>query len=427
MRSNSCSSGSTGRCRPWPWWGPVRPRHSGRAASSLRDATPSSQEGVVEELPACCRGGCSSPERKAPATSSPASSGRTCSALPHGRAAPDGFRREISSWSRLAPRLAPCGAPASPTPASPSARHLRGGAPGGLAPRRRGGDARPRWARQQRLSLLHRVSLRHVPDRLRARRRLRGHLSRRHQANRAGCRGHRHHPRDRSPGGPSGRARPRQHASVHACRSPPGGRRPGSRHRAEARGAPGGDGRFYVGPDNGLLLVAAEKLGGVPAGGRALRTRSTGSSRCRRPSTGETCSRRRPPTSPPESRSAIWGLRLPWDELVHIDIPRAEVGSSLIARHGSLCGPLRERPAERHQRRLEVSRHRAGHACRDRERLRGPTSPLRPWTFADVRAGEIVLYEDSYQNVALALNGGNAAEMLLARPGRELRVRRTDT
>jgi S-adenosylmethionine hydrolase len=37
-----------------------------------------------------------------------------------------------------------------------------------------------------------------------------------------------------------------------------------------------------------------------------------------------------------------------------------------------------------------------------------------------------VLYEDSYQNVALALNGGNAAEMLLARPGRELRVRRTD-
>ena len=40
-----------------------------------------------------------------------------------------------------------------------------------------------------------------------------------------------------------------------------------------------------------------------------------------------------------------------------------------------------------------------------------------------VRAGEILLYEDSYRNIALAINAGNAAEMLSARSGTELRIR----
>jgi S-adenosylmethionine hydrolase len=43
-------------------------------------------------------------------------------------------------------------------------------------------------------------------------------------------------------------------------------------------------------------------------------------------------------------------------------------------------------------------------------------------TFADVRSGDIVLYEDAYRNVALALNQGNAAQMLRARVGQELRI-----
>jgi len=38
-------------------------------------------------------------------------------------------------------------------------------------------------------------------------------------------------------------------------------------------------------------------------------------------------------------------------------------------------------------------------------------------TFADVRVGDVVLYEDAYGNVAIAINAGNAAEMLAARPG----------
>ena len=38
-------------------------------------------------------------------------------------------------------------------------------------------------------------------------------------------------------------------------------------------------------------------------------------------------------------------------------------------------------------------------------------------TFADARAGDIMLYEDSYRNMSVAITNGNAAEMLHARAG----------
>jgi S-adenosylmethionine hydrolase len=44
-------------------------------------------------------------------------------------------------------------------------------------------------------------------------------------------------------------------------------------------------------------------------------------------------------------------------------------------------------------------------------------------TFADARPGDIILYEDSYGNVAVAISGGSAAGMLAVRPGEEIRIR----
>ena len=41
-------------------------------------------------------------------------------------------------------------------------------------------------------------------------------------------------------------------------------------------------------------------------------------------------------------------------------------------------------------------------------------------TYADARPGEIVLYEDSYRNVAIAINRGSAAEMFAIRPGQHV-------
>ena len=43
-------------------------------------------------------------------------------------------------------------------------------------------------------------------------------------------------------------------------------------------------------------------------------------------------------------------------------------------------------------------------------------------TYADARPGEIVLYEDSYRNIAIAINRGSAAEMFVAQPGQRVRL-----
>ena len=44
-------------------------------------------------------------------------------------------------------------------------------------------------------------------------------------------------------------------------------------------------------------------------------------------------------------------------------------------------------------------------------------------TFADARKGDVILYEDSYRNIALAISGGNAAELFDAAPGQDVLIR----
>ena len=43
-------------------------------------------------------------------------------------------------------------------------------------------------------------------------------------------------------------------------------------------------------------------------------------------------------------------------------------------------------------------------------------------TFADARAGDVILYEDSYRNMSIAVSGGNAAALLRAQPGVRVRI-----
>jgi S-adenosylmethionine hydrolase len=44
-------------------------------------------------------------------------------------------------------------------------------------------------------------------------------------------------------------------------------------------------------------------------------------------------------------------------------------------------------------------------------------------TFADVRAGDVVVYEDSYRNVAIAISRGSAAETFVIAPGDRVALR----
>jgi S-adenosylmethionine hydrolase len=47
-------------------------------------------------------------------------------------------------------------------------------------------------------------------------------------------------------------------------------------------------------------------------------------------------------------------------------------------------------------------------------------------TYTDARGGEIILYEDAYENIAIAISGGSAAETFSAQPGVEVRIRVAD-
>jgi hypothetical protein len=44
-------------------------------------------------------------------------------------------------------------------------------------------------------------------------------------------------------------------------------------------------------------------------------------------------------------------------------------------------------------------------------------------TFADARPGDVILYEDSYRNMSVAINRGSAAAMLRAEAGQPLVIR----
>jgi S-adenosylmethionine hydrolase len=182
----------------------------------------------------------------------------------------------------------------------------------------------------------------------------------------------------------------------------------------------GGDGRLYVGPDNGLLLVAAERLGGVEAAVELT----------------EPAYRLEPVAHTfhgrdifaPAAAHLASGLELealgsavPPDELVRIELPAPEVGSRRIRatvvhldRFGNVQLNLKSADLERvgiePEARVEIA---VGF-----ERY----FAIAASTFAEVRRGDIVLYEDAYRNISVAINQGNAAEMFGVVLGQELEL-----
>jgi S-adenosylmethionine hydrolase len=186
----------------------------------------------------------------------------------------------------------------------------------------------------------------------------------------------------------------------------------------------GGDGRVYVGPDNGLLLVAAEKLGGVD---QAVEVANP---ELRLGPVSKTFHGRdifSPAAAHLANGVALTelGRDVPADELVRLDIPRAKVGETrlratvlYVDRFGNI--------------QLNATRddlEEAGIVPGTQVEVEGGFDgffAVAAQTFADVRPGDVVLYEDAYQNIAIAINGGSAAQVFATQPGRELRIRRTE-
>lgn len=182
----------------------------------------------------------------------------------------------------------------------------------------------------------------------------------------------------------------------------------------------GGDGRLYVGPDNGVLLVAAEKLDGVleaveianPAYmletvSSTFHGRDVFSPAAAHLANGVGLGELGPPLDP-----AI---------LVRLEVPEPTVGTARIRatvldvdRFGNVQLNLTREDLEQvgivPGTRIEVE------AAFDR------FFAVAARTFADVLPGDLVLYEDAYRNVALALNQGNAAQVFGTKVGEELRI-----
>jgi S-adenosylmethionine hydrolase len=181
-------------------------------------------------------------------------------------------------------------------------------------------------------------------------------------------------------------------------------------------------GRLYVGPDNGLLVPAAEKLGGVAEAWELTNqaymlqpvSRTFHGRDVFAPAAAHLCNG----VAPEELGSAVEPaslvrLALPAPEIVEGRI-RATV--LYVDRYGNVQLNLSSADVERvgirpgTQVELDLGADRYYFATAAR-------------TFADGRPGDIILYEDSYRNIAVAITDGNAAEMFSIRPGRVLAIR----
>jgi len=179
-------------------------------------------------------------------------------------------------------------------------------------------------------------------------------------------------------------------------------------------------GRIHVGPDNGLLLVAADKLGGIDAA-HELASPEYALESVSRTFHG------RDLFSPAAAHLALGveltelGPPIAVDALARLDLPVPQVGASRI--NSTVLGIDRFGNVQLNLDRSHLDA--AGIVPGTRVELQvGPERyyAVAARTFADARRGDLILYEDSYRNLSLAINGGNAAAMLGIKHGRDVRI-----
>jgi S-adenosylmethionine hydrolase len=181
-----------------------------------------------------------------------------------------------------------------------------------------------------------------------------------------------------------------------------------------------GDGRLYVGPDNGLLIPAAEKLGGIDGAweiaNEAIMLQPVSKTFHGRDIFAPAAARLALGLEPAEL-----GPSIPPAALVRLDLPQADVrpsnvratilyvdqfGNMQLNLSGADAVAARIEPGTRIELHLPLERYFA----------------IATRTFGDARAGELILYEDSYGNLAIAITGGDAARMLQAKAGDTVRI-----
>jgi S-adenosyl-L-methionine hydrolase (adenosine-forming) len=179
-------------------------------------------------------------------------------------------------------------------------------------------------------------------------------------------------------------------------------------------------GRLFVGPDNGLLVPAAEADGGVeeghelanpdyalPSVSRTFHGRDLFSPAAAHLALGVAPGELGPPIDP--------------DTLVRPDLPEPEVGHARLRAtilYVDGFGNIQLNLTREHLERVGIV---PGTRV---ELVQGPERyyAVAARTFSDARPGDIILYEDAYRRIAVAISRGSAAEMFGVVAGQELRI-----
>jgi S-adenosyl-L-methionine hydrolase (adenosine-forming) len=179
------------------------------------------------------------------------------------------------------------------------------------------------------------------------------------------------------------------------------------------------DGRMFVGPDNGLLVPAAERAGIASA--HELANPAYALESISRTFHGRDL-------FAPAAAHLVRGVPieelgppLAVDALVRLDWPQPQLGRSRLGAtilYVDSSGNIALNVTREHV--LEVGIVPGTKVELDLAGERVFAVAAR--TFADARAGDIILYEDSYGNMSVAINGGDAGQMLHARAGQSLRI-----
>jgi S-adenosylmethionine hydrolase len=181
-----------------------------------------------------------------------------------------------------------------------------------------------------------------------------------------------------------------------------------------------GQGRIHVGPDNGLLIPAVEKLGGIVEAHELANPEYA----------LESVSRTfhgRDLFSPAAAHLALgvplaeMGPPIAHDALARLDLPQPDIGTSRI--RSTIVSIDRFGNMQLNVDRSHLERVAIVPGTRVEIELAGERYyAISARTFADARAGDIILFEDAYRNVAIAISGGNAAAMFGAREGQDVRI-----
>ena len=180
-------------------------------------------------------------------------------------------------------------------------------------------------------------------------------------------------------------------------------------------------GRMYVGPDNGLLIPAAEKLGGI------MRVHVIDNIQYRLPVLTSTFHGR--DLFAPVAAHLSLGARLEEAgesidpvSLVKLDLPTPRIGSDEVVAHAIHVDGYGNVTLDLDAPMLAGGPLSPGDAIE----IRAPDGRFEGvWarTFADVDGGDVLLFEDSSGALALAVSGGSAAGLMNVTPDREITLR----